>query len=320
MEEAALAAPVTCTNSLHIHAFPRDGKPLRTLRREGGKALALSGVAHDARNLITALRLCAELVAEPGVLGPGHGHYAVEIRSIADAAGQLVQRLSRVGQTSGHGYCWTDEQERGQANVQLNRQRDQQQDWGAPVIDLARGVQELRALLAAVASPAIVLDVQCLPCAGALRLTEESLTRILMNLVRNAGDAMPGGGHIRITAQKSGGGNFLWTVPGLEEIQDPSGQVLLTIEDDGPGIPVEMLDAVFEPGFSTRRGGQPWPETPHRGLGLSIVRDLVEEAGGVIRAVVPPGRGARFEIELPLTNVTPSLPSERVLVGGSAAE
>lgn len=320
MEESALAAPATCTNPLHIHAFPRNGEPVRTLRREGGKALALAGIAHDARNLITALRLCAELIAEPGVLGPGHGHYAVEIRSIADAGGQLVQRLSRIARTSGHGYSQGDGQENGQANAQQKRHPDEEQEWGAPVVDLAGGVQELRSLLAAVAGPAIVLDVQCLPCAGALRMTEESLTRILMNLVRNAGDAMPGGGHIRITAQKSGGGNFLWTVPGLEEMQDGSGQVLLTIEDDGPGIPVEMLDAVFEPGFSTRRGSQPWPEAPHRGLGLSIVRDLVEEAGGVIRAVVPPGRGARFEIELPLTNVTPSLPSERVLVGGSAPE
>jgi signal transduction histidine kinase len=180
-------------------------------------------------------------------------------------------------------------------------------------------------LLAAVAGPAAEVQVACMPCAGALRLSEENLTRILLNLVRNAADAMPAGGRIRITAQRGGGTNFLWTIPGRAddacadygmEVWDDAGQwsrpetVVLSVEDDGPGIPPELLDKIFEPGFSTRRSLTPWPVAPHQGLGLSIVRQLVEEAGGTVRAATLPRRGARFEIELPLTKVTPYLPSE----------
>ena len=66
--------------------LPRKG-PAPTLREQGGEALALAGIAHDARNLVTALGLCAELISEPGVFTPRHGHFAGEIRSIAEAWG-----------------------------------------------------------------------------------------------------------------------------------------------------------------------------------------------------------------------------------------
>ena len=142
--------------------------------------------------------------------------------------------------------------------------------------------------------------------------------------MRNAADARPTGGRVRITTQRGGGASFLWTLdgetPGEESAQylwddapHPSATlphtVLLTVEDDGPGIPTEFLERVFETGFTTRQGGRSWPELQHHGLGLSIVRQLVETAGGTVRAVVPPSGGGRFEIELPLTNVTPNLPS-----------
>lgn len=304
MDEFALAAPAPCNNPQHPHPSALHGAAPRTLRQEGGEALALAGIVHDGRNLVTAMRLCSELIAEPGVLGPAHGHYAQELRSMADVAGQLMRRL---------------------AVLSRNAARAPREPYGhkdTPIADLARAVQELRPLLGAVAGPAIVLETECLPCAGELRLSEESLTRILMNLVRNAADALPNGGHIRITAQRSGGASFRWTVPGLAELEPAAGgaKVLLSVEDDGPGIPFDLLDRIFDPGFSTRRDVRPWPEAAHRGLGLSIVRQLVEEAGGLVRAVVPPRSGARFEIELPLTNVTPSLPPERVLLTGGASQ
>lgn len=296
MEESALAAPSICNDPAHPHAFARNGNVPRTLRQEGGDALALSAIAHDARNVVTALSLCSELIAEPGVLGAGHGHYAQEIRSIAEVAGQLVRRLSAYTRTTSYA----------------------QEDSAAAVADLPSAVQQLRGLLNAVAGPAISVAIECLPCAGGLRLSVESLTRILMNLVRNAADAMPGGGHIRITAQMSGGGSFLWTLPETM-IPADSGKVVLAVEDDGPGIPPDRLNVIFNPGYSTRQTGRPWPEAPRRGLGLSIVRRLVKEAGGAVRAVVLPGRGARFEIELPLTKVTNPLLSARPLLtrGGS---
>jgi signal transduction histidine kinase len=275
--------------------------PTAAATQEAGQSLALAGIAHDARNLVTALTLCADLIAEPGVLAEGHEHLANDVRSITDASAYLMRRLSALSRT---------------ATLASQNLPD-----SVPVTDLAQAVRELTGLLAAVAGPSVGVQIACMPCAGLLRLTEESLTRILLNLVRNAADAMPEGGKIRVTVQRGGGASFLWTLPcgaddacgnlwgeAIGETAPPT--VVLAVEDDGPGIAPELLEKVFAPGFSTRREGRPWPEALHHGLGLSIVRQLVEEAGGTVRAVAAPRRGARLEIELPLTNVTPTLPSE----------
>lgn len=304
---AAIHAAATPATRMIPFPLPRLGKA-PTLREQGGEALALAGIAHDARNLMTALGLCAELISEPGVLTPRHGHFGAEIRSIAQSSSQLVRRLTELS----------------------NKTAETKQEAApeAEVADLAESVQRMKTLLGAIAGPVTEVQLACLPCAGHLKLTEESLSRILVNLVRNGADAMPTGGRIRITTQWGNGGSFLWTLDGSANTEEESaylwddaphttgngsGTAVLTVEDNGPGIPTEFLERVFDAGFSTRAGGRSWPESQHRGLGLSIVRELVETAGGTVRAVTTPQHGARFEIELPLTNVTGTLPSEHGL-------
>lgn len=289
-----------------LHVLPRLGSG-PSLREEGGEALALAGIAHDARNLVTALGLCAELVSAPGVLTPTNGHLGAEIRSIAESSAQLVQRLTELTRKTAQTHTARTDPEKN-------------------VRDLSESVQKMRSLLTAVAGHVTEMQMACLPCGGHLRLSEESLSRILVNLVRNAADAMPTGGRIRITTQRGNGASFLWTLDGettpaqaseylWDDLPHPggrgSGTVLLTVEDSGPGIPTEFLERVFDAGFTTRPQGHSWPDSQHRGLGLSIVRELVEAAGGTVRALTSPVHGARFEIELPLTNVTPTLLLER---------
>lgn len=301
MEQAALMGPMKNPGSLQaLPGRPAGMLPVVVSRVEEP---GLAGIAHDARNLVAALGLCAELVSEPGVLSPQHGHFAEEIRSLAEASGQLMQRLAAL----------TDTETAAQV----------EQPAATPVEDLSQAVRQLGNLLSAIAGPMVELQVATLPCRGRLRLSEESLTRILVNLVRNAADAMPTGGRIRVTTQRSGGRSFLWTVDQEAvlseeeaarlwgEIGDESAtEVLLTVEDDGPGIPEEFRERVFEEGFTTRQAGRAWPETPHHGLGLSIVRTLVETAGGRVKATAAPSGGARMEIELPITSVTGALLSE----------
>ena len=304
----AIASPAFHPTGIGLPA-PRPASP--GLRAAGGDALALRGIAHDARNLVTALRLCSELMAGPGVLAEPHRHFVTEVRSIADASERLVRRLAAMAL----------------AAQRRAARRDVHPD--VPIVDLAASVRLLSGLLSAIAGPSIGVEIACLPCRGTVRMGEENLTRILLNLVRNAADAMPGGGHIRITVQRGDGSSFFWTLhendvaSGTADLWDdtePARSVVLTVEDDGPGIPPAILERVFEPGFSTRRDGRPWPQSPHHGLGLSLVRSLVEEAGGTVRATAPGRRGARIEIQFPLTNVTPTLPSEPNAHDGSSAE
>lgn len=82
--------------------------------------------------------------------------------------------------------------------------------------------------------------------------------RVLVNLFLNSAHAMPGGGEVEIGAGRN------------------CGMIEITVSDNGPGIPQEILGQVFMPGFSTHRS--------HTGLGLSIVESIVSSNGGSVKA------------------------------------
>ncbi len=166
--------------------------------------------------------------------------------------------------------------------------------FAEPIANLAAELLANRNLLAALAGPGLVVTVDTEGGARPVRLTAEDLTRLMVNLVKNAAEAMPGGGRIQISLRERPGAN------GVVEWLD------LVIEDNGPGITPGALEKVFEPGFTTHPRGAAvnggWPAA-HRGLGLAISRSVVEASGGHIAAANRTGpslTGARFEIELPV--------------------
>jgi PAS domain S-box-containing protein len=118
-------------------------------------------------------------------------------------------------------------------------------------------------------------DLQPAPLVAA-RGTE--LREVLMNLVLNAVDAMPGGGVITLLTRREGD----WAV--------------LAVADTGSGIPPELRRRVFEPFFTTKETGT--------GLGLSIVSGIVSSYGGSIEVEAEVGRGTTFTIRLPATGET----------------
>ncbi|HEX5233852.1 MAG TPA: ATP-binding protein [Silvibacterium sp.] len=253
-------------------------------------------LAHDARNILSGLMLYCELLGGPGVLTAQNGHYAGELAAIVQSTAQIVERMAAA-------------QSAPAAMLKQTRSLlPGKNQHAVPVTDAARNLRDLQPLLGAIAGPAIPVSVAIMPCAGRIALASEDLTRILVNLVRNAADAMPSGGHIRITAQYAEGFSFLAAISDLPApASSQPYSILLTVTDDGPGIPESLRAQVFEPGFTTRTGHEHthskaahWPVPSRRGLGLSIVRNLVETAGGAVRATSAPGRGARFEITLPL--------------------
>ena len=100
------------------------------------------------------------------------------------------------------------------------------------------------------------------------------LEQVLMNLLLNAGDAMGGQGHVRLSAEESGP---YWN---------------LHLEDSGPGIPEEALPHLFDPFFTTKEEGV------GTGLGLAISRRIINSCGGDIHARNTESSGARFTVRL----------------------
>jgi signal transduction histidine kinase len=257
---------------------------------------SLAGVAHDARNMVAALGLYCDLLEEPGVLGAPFAHYSSELRIVAAASLRLVEKLStldaRAGTERVGGPLWsvlklTGERAAPPTRAPAGRNPLCAVNLPEPVGNLEQELVASRNLLSVLAGPAIALRLDVKGGLCPVRLTATDLTRVLVNLVKNAAEAMPTGGRIEI---------------GLREHKAAAGgnSLVLTVEDNGPGIPEELLGKIFESGFSTsaRPSGNAWPVS-HRGLGLAISRSIVETAGGSITASNRAEGGARFEIELP---------------------
>lgn len=108
----------------------------------------------------------------------------------------------------------------------------------------------------------------------------DALNQVLINLMVNALDAVGRDGRIRITTavHRNGGGA-------------PS--VVVGVTDDGPGIPAEMRERIFEPFYTTKDAGE------GTGLGLSVSQELLEVQHGRLVLRSDPGEGATFEVRLP---------------------
>jgi two-component system sensor histidine kinase ChvG len=108
----------------------------------------------------------------------------------------------------------------------------------------------------------------------------DRLTQVFRNVIGNAQSFSPPGGEIRVRAERD------------------KDRVVVRIDDEGPGIPEDKLEAIFDRFYSERPAGEKFGT--HSGLGLSISRQIVEAHGGAIEASNRlEGRGARFTIRLP---------------------
>jgi len=119
---------------------------------------------------------------------------------------------------------------------------------------------------------------------------EHQLCQVFTNLVINAFEALGGKGHIRITA----------SIGTMEDEAVPKGDapmhiptVVIEVQDDGPGIPGDLKDRVFNAFFTTKAQGS--------GLGLAIVRKIVDAHDGRIDVATAPGQGTRFTVTLPVS-------------------
>ncbi|MEZ4394898.1 MAG: response regulator [Polyangiales bacterium] len=240
-----------------------------TLERAAERALAqkqrlevvgrlAASVAHDFNNVLTAIEVGIGL--------------ASEARDVASAQVELAEalRATRTGQRLSRRLV----ESIGLARIET-----------AGATDLADFLAGMRSTLERLTGSRVHLEVEVTP-GIVVAMNVGSLEQVLLHLVTNACDAMPGGGALRIAvdAVRGAGG---------------ASMARISVQDSGIGMGAETLEHVFEPFFTTKDLGA------GTGIGLTTTRTLVEQAGGQVRLRSQPGRGTVFEVELPLTSNGP---------------
>jgi len=215
-----------------------------------------SGIAHDLNNTLNIVRLRLAVLSLDKNLADKHSAQLDVIdRAIGDAA-QTVARVRDIGAKREHG---PDE------SVNLF-------DVIVQAIDLARTSIAGRPALD---GTDIQIESNLPPSLPYVEANASELRQVFLNLILNASDAINGKGTITIDA-----------VAGKDS-------VIVSVADDGSGIPEEHLARIFEP-FYTTKGAL------GTGLGLSIVREIVQGIGGSVIAQNRPDRGAVLKLSLPL--------------------
>lgn len=219
-------------------------------------------VAHEIKNPLTSLRSAVETVSR--IEDPEQQKRLMSI--ILDD----VQRLDRL---------ISDISDASRLDAELSRAESEIVDVG----ELLRALVDVHKAAGDDDGPRFQLDMpaqQDLVVAG----LEGRLGQVFRNLISNAVSFSPPRGQIRLTARRE------------------RGAVLITVSDEGPGMPPDKLEAIFERFYSERPKGEKFGT--HSGLGLSISRQIVEAHGGTIQAENRNDRdgvviGARFAIRLP---------------------
>ena len=247
----------------------------RVLDRSARPPVLAPGAAleHDARNTLCMLRMLVSLVNEPDVLSGPYKQAGSDLEHVAGLLDMLVEQLTAT----------SPDEVASKGSIRTLRKI---KSSPKPAKTANAALDSCTHLLRAIAGAHVDVYVSAETGLPPLALRDDELLRILTNLVLNASEAMPGGGVVRITARRA----LSRKVPA----------VMLRVSDDGPGIPRIALGRVFEPGFTSKQLG---PNRSAPGLGLAIVRDLVQRAGGKVEVASTPGRGTTFELRVPCLKV-----------------
>jgi PAS domain S-box-containing protein len=245
------------TRDLGLEAQLRQAQKMESIGRLAG------GVAHDFNNLLTVILSYVGLVLDEVPAGHPLREDILEIRRAGERAAALTGQL-----------------------LALSRRQVLQ-----PVrIDLNRLLEDMRKMLRRTIGEDIDLVQRPADTLGVVVADRSQLEQVIVNLVINARDAMPGGGKIIIETKD------VDLEAGLAvQSQDvkPGPYVMLAVSDTGAGMDAQTRARVFEPFFTTKGTGK------GTGLGLSTVYGIVTQSGGYISVYSEPGQGTSFKIYLP---------------------
>jgi two-component system cell cycle sensor histidine kinase/response regulator CckA len=221
-----------------------------------------AGVAHQFNNLLTAILGSIELALKdiPLALEPAREELR-EAQGAGQKAVDLIQQL-----------------------LSFTRPLV----WKPAVVDLNDALRTMEGILHRILGPRVRLVLVLDPGLPAVTVDPRQIEHVILNLVMNAQEAMPGGGRIVVAT-------------GVQELasralrrgdeRSPGRYVTVGVTDNGEGIPPELRGQIFEPFFTTRQN--------RNGLGLSTAYGIVKQSGGMIRVSSDPGRGSTFTVFIP---------------------
>jgi two-component system cell cycle sensor histidine kinase/response regulator CckA len=221
------------------------------------------GIAHDFNNVLTAIIMASDLLLTNHRPSDPSFPDIMNIKQNANRAASLVRQL-----------------------LAFSRK----QTLRPQVLNLTDVLADLRMLLARLVGNKIKLQIDHGRDLWPVRADIGQFEQVIVNLVVNARDAMPGGGNLTVrTLNVSADDSPRY---GYRELA-AADYVVIEVQDSGSGIGPEVMKKIFEPFFTTKGVGE------GTGLGLSMVYGIIKQTGGYIFCDSEVGSGATFRIFLP---------------------
>jgi signal transduction histidine kinase len=235
---------------------------LRQARKMEAVGQLAGGVAHDFNNMLQAIRAAAEVVRGSAGLGADAVDEIDVISQAAERATSLTRQL-----------------------LAFSRHRP------APLSTHAIGelLDALEPLLGRVSTRTIMVALSVASESLFVRVDRPALEQAIVNLVKNAGDAMPDGGTVTISAAAVD----LDAAAVRRGAPKPGPYVCVRVADHGHGIKPELLERIFDPFFTTKAFGS------NTGLGLTTVYAFAKNSGGYVDVTSAVGRGTTVSLFLP---------------------
>jgi len=243
------------------HLLERQFQQVQKMETMGQLA---GGVAHDFNNCLQSIQGLVELLIPKTPAGTPQEEDLQAIKHASQQAASVTRQLLAFSQ---------------------------RQTFEAHILDLNTVVHDQQKMLARLIGENISLEFRPEPLLWPICADVGQLQQVIMNLIVNARDAMPLGGHILITTANTTYSDHD-ILPGYN--MRAGRFVRLSISDSGNGMSPDVLAHIFEPFFTTKESDK------GTGLGLSVVHGIVKQHDGWIHVYSTPGNGSEFKIYLPI--------------------
>jgi PAS domain S-box-containing protein len=224
----------------------RTEEQLRRMDKMEAVAQLASSIAHEIRNPLAAIKMTVQSLK-------------MDTSEQQELMSMVISELDRIDAIVNQFMYLSKSQETHFQNTDIR-----------PILAMAVKLMSIPAR-----KTGVRIELACPEPVGLVRCDSHQLQQVFINILKNAIEAMPNGGVVKV-----------------ELARGEADQVLIRVADEGCGIPPEQLSRIGEPFHTTKEYGT--------GLGLTVSRKIIEEHGGTIQIRSQPGKGTLVEIRLPL--------------------